>query len=194
MRVGACLDCPCYLERMERPRPIIPHGRRIAGLGDRSRLFPERRAVLPQHPRGAHLRARPRPQPPLLRGPARLPARRRHPPPVRRAMGRGLPAGRHRHPRPRRAPPRSPEHQLIGRATQVVLITADVAGRFQEWSRKGVRFMSAPRLRRIKYEPGPARPHRRPGCSARRRRSGAASSPAFATWTATPSPWSASTR
>src|SRR5260221_7386289 len=52
--------------------------------------------------------------------------------------------------------PRSIEHKLIGRATQVVFITADVAGRFQEWSRKGVRFLSAPRLRRIKYEPGPA--------------------------------------
>jgi serine phosphatase RsbU (regulator of sigma subunit)/catechol 2,3-dioxygenase-like lactoylglutathione lyase family enzyme len=51
--------------------------------------------------------------------------------------------------------PKSAEHRLIGRATQVVLITADVAGRFQEWSRKGVRFSSAPRLRRIKYEPGP---------------------------------------
>jgi serine phosphatase RsbU (regulator of sigma subunit)/catechol 2,3-dioxygenase-like lactoylglutathione lyase family enzyme len=51
--------------------------------------------------------------------------------------------------------PRSPEHRLIGRATQIVLITADVAGRFQEWSRKGVRFMSTPRLRRIKYNPAP---------------------------------------
>jgi serine phosphatase RsbU (regulator of sigma subunit)/catechol 2,3-dioxygenase-like lactoylglutathione lyase family enzyme len=52
--------------------------------------------------------------------------------------------------------PRSPEHRLIGRATQVVLITADVAARFQEWSRNGVRFTSAPRLRRIKYERGAA--------------------------------------
>ena len=52
------------------------------------------------------------------------------------------------------APPaKSAEHKLIGRASQVVLITADVAGRFQEWSRKGVRFTSTPRLRRIKYEP-----------------------------------------
>ena len=48
------------------------------------------------------------------------------------------------------------EYKLIGRATQVVLITADVAARFHEWSRKGVRFLSTPRLRRIKYEPGPA--------------------------------------
>jgi serine phosphatase RsbU (regulator of sigma subunit)/catechol 2,3-dioxygenase-like lactoylglutathione lyase family enzyme len=51
------------------------------------------------------------------------------------------------------APPSgSSEHKLIGRATHVVLITADVTGRFHEWSRKGVRFSSAPRLRRIKYE------------------------------------------
>ena len=54
--------------------------------------------------------------------------------------------------------PRSLEHRLIGRATQVVLITSDVAGRFQEWSKKGVRFVSSPRLRRIKYEPAPAAP------------------------------------
>jgi serine phosphatase RsbU (regulator of sigma subunit)/catechol 2,3-dioxygenase-like lactoylglutathione lyase family enzyme len=44
------------------------------------------------------------------------------------------------------------EHKLIGRATQVVLITSDVTGRFQEWSRKGVRFTRSPRLRRIKYD------------------------------------------
>ena len=54
--------------------------------------------------------------------------------------------------------PKSIEHKLIGRATQVVFVTADVAGRFQEWSRKGVRFVSSPRLRRIKYVPGPAAP------------------------------------
>src|SRR5712691_2483260 len=52
--------------------------------------------------------------------------------------------------------PRTLEHRLIGRATQVVLITADVAARFQDWSRKGVRFVSAPRLRRIKHDPAPA--------------------------------------
>jgi serine phosphatase RsbU (regulator of sigma subunit)/catechol 2,3-dioxygenase-like lactoylglutathione lyase family enzyme len=54
---------------------------------------------------------------------------------------------------------RSAEHKLIGRATQVVLVTADVAAKFQEWSRRGVRFLSAPRLRRIKYEaPPPSAP------------------------------------
>jgi serine phosphatase RsbU (regulator of sigma subunit)/catechol 2,3-dioxygenase-like lactoylglutathione lyase family enzyme len=52
--------------------------------------------------------------------------------------------------------PGSPEHKLIGRATQVVLVTSDVTGRFQEWSRRGVRFSSAPRLRRIKYDPAHA--------------------------------------
>ena len=31
-------------------------------------------------------------------------------------------------------PPKSIEHKLIGRATQVVLITADVTGRYQELS------------------------------------------------------------
>src|SRR3989475_3793321 len=68
-------------------------------------------------------------------------------------------------------PPRSIEHRLIGRATQVVLITADVAGRFQEWSRKGVRFVSSPRLRRIKYDPAgaaAASPPRLPGQKAPR--------------------------
>jgi serine phosphatase RsbU (regulator of sigma subunit) len=57
------------------------------------------------------------------------------------------------------APPAgSAEHKLIGRATHVVLITSDVTGRFHEWSRKGVRFSSAPRLRRIKYEKGAVAP------------------------------------
>jgi len=48
--------------------------------------------------------------------------------------------------------PKSPESKLIGRATQVVLVTADVASKFTEWSRNGVRFLSTPRLRRIRYD------------------------------------------
>jgi len=48
------------------------------------------------------------------------------------------------------------EHKLIGRATQVVLVTPDVMRKFQEWSQRGVRFLSAPRLRRIKYDHGEA--------------------------------------
>src|SRR4029450_10173938 len=40
-----------------------------------------------------------------------------------------------------------------GRATHVIFITSDVTGCFHDWSRKGVKFSSAPRLRRIKYDP-----------------------------------------
>jgi serine phosphatase RsbU (regulator of sigma subunit) len=48
--------------------------------------------------------------------------------------------------------PNSPEHKLIGRATQVVFVTEDVLGKFREWNERGVRFRHAPRLRRVKYE------------------------------------------
>lgn len=48
------------------------------------------------------------------------------------------------------------EYKLIGRSTQVVLVTSDVPAKFQEWSRNGVRFIGTPRLRRIKYQPQPA--------------------------------------
>jgi serine phosphatase RsbU (regulator of sigma subunit) len=52
--------------------------------------------------------------------------------------------------------PRSPEHKLIGRATQVVFVTEDVVAKFREWHQRGVRFSHTPRLRRVKYErPGP---------------------------------------
>jgi serine phosphatase RsbU (regulator of sigma subunit) len=52
--------------------------------------------------------------------------------------------------------PRTAEYKLIGRTTQVVLVTSDVATKFQEWSRRGVRFLSTPRLRRIRYQHTPA--------------------------------------
>ena len=48
--------------------------------------------------------------------------------------------------------PDSKEFALIGRATQVVFVTEDVTGKFREWSKRGVRFQSTPRLRRIKYD------------------------------------------
>jgi phosphoserine phosphatase RsbU/P len=48
------------------------------------------------------------------------------------------------------------EYKLIGRSTQVVLCTSDVAAKFQQWSKNGVRFIGTPRLRRIKYEPSSA--------------------------------------
>ena len=47
--------------------------------------------------------------------------------------------------------PSAQEYKLIGRSTQVVFVTEDVAAKFQEWSKRGVRFQQAPRLRRIKY-------------------------------------------
>ena len=49
--------------------------------------------------------------------------------------------------------PTSQEYKLIGRSTQVVFVTEDVAAKFQEWSRRGVRFQHTPRLKRIKYDP-----------------------------------------
>jgi serine phosphatase RsbU (regulator of sigma subunit) len=48
--------------------------------------------------------------------------------------------------------PRSPEHKLIGRPTQVVFVTDDVTAKFREWRSRGVRFRHTPRLRRLKYE------------------------------------------
>jgi serine phosphatase RsbU (regulator of sigma subunit) len=55
--------------------------------------------------------------------------------------------------------PRSPEHKLIGRATQVVFVTEDVLAKFREWTKRGVRFRHTPRLQRIQYRrPEPVGP------------------------------------
>jgi serine phosphatase RsbU (regulator of sigma subunit) len=48
--------------------------------------------------------------------------------------------------------PGSIHYKLIGRATQVVFFTDDVPARFREWSRRGVRFVQSPRLRRVKFK------------------------------------------
>jgi serine phosphatase RsbU (regulator of sigma subunit)/catechol 2,3-dioxygenase-like lactoylglutathione lyase family enzyme len=48
--------------------------------------------------------------------------------------------------------PKSQEYKLIGRSTQVVFVTEDVAAKFQEWAKRGVRFHQPPRLKRIKYD------------------------------------------
>jgi serine phosphatase RsbU (regulator of sigma subunit) len=48
--------------------------------------------------------------------------------------------------------PDSKEYALIGRSTQVVFVTEDVAAKFHEWRGRGVRFQYTPRLKRIKYE------------------------------------------
>ena len=47
--------------------------------------------------------------------------------------------------------PGSPQYQLIGRSTHVMLVTDDVPARYREWVRRGVRFRGMPRLRRVVY-------------------------------------------
>jgi phosphoserine phosphatase RsbU/P len=47
----------------------------------------------------------------------------------------------------------SPQSKLIGRATQVVFVTENLAATYREWHSRGVRFLGAPRLRRVAYEP-----------------------------------------
>ena len=54
--------------------------------------------------------------------------------------------------------PDSEQYKLIGRATQIVFVTEDVTTKFQEWSRRGVRFQTPPRLKRIRYQPQPEQP------------------------------------
>jgi serine phosphatase RsbU (regulator of sigma subunit)/catechol 2,3-dioxygenase-like lactoylglutathione lyase family enzyme len=48
--------------------------------------------------------------------------------------------------------PNSEQHKLIGRATQIVFVTEDVTAKFREWSARGVRFQTTPRLKRIRYQ------------------------------------------
>jgi serine phosphatase RsbU (regulator of sigma subunit) len=55
--------------------------------------------------------------------------------------------------------PNSREHKLIGRSTGVVLVTEDVLAKFEEWRKRGVRFLSTPRLRRVTYERLAPSPH-----------------------------------
>ena len=55
--------------------------------------------------------------------------------------------------------PDSPQHRLIGRATQVVFVTEDVPATYSEWRRRGVRFRSTPRLRRVVYQQAGALRH-----------------------------------
>ena len=54
--------------------------------------------------------------------------------------------------------PDSDDYKLIGRPTQVVFVTEDVAAKYTEWRKRGIRFHHTPRLRRIKYlQQAPAR-------------------------------------
>jgi serine phosphatase RsbU (regulator of sigma subunit) len=48
--------------------------------------------------------------------------------------------------------PDSAQFRLIGRATQVVFVTENLPATYREWRRRGVRFRSTPRLRRVVYE------------------------------------------
>ena len=53
--------------------------------------------------------------------------------------------------------PESEQYKLIGRSTQVVFVTEDVTAKFREWSKRGVRFQTPPRLKRIRYQHPPER-------------------------------------
>ncbi len=93
--------------------------------------------------------------------------------------------------------PDSAQYKLIGRATQVVFVTEDVTAKFQEWSKRGVRFQTTPRLKRIRYQFQPAQTvaaaaasqsaEAGPGARSGMLLFGAESLPAFAMSTATPS-------
>jgi len=47
-------------------------------------------------------------------------------------------------------PANSIRAKLIGRATQVVFVTENLAATYREWHSRGVRFLGAPRLKRVK--------------------------------------------
>src|SRR6266581_1616143 len=47
--------------------------------------------------------------------------------------------------------PGSEQSKLIGRPAPVTFVTEDVIAKFREWSKRGVRFNFAPRLKRLKY-------------------------------------------
>ena len=54
--------------------------------------------------------------------------------------------------------PDSKQYALIGRSTQVVFITDDVVAKFREWRKRGVQFLSTPRLKQITYDRQPHAP------------------------------------
>lgn len=54
--------------------------------------------------------------------------------------------------------PDSEQYKLIGRPTDIVIVTEDVAGTYLEWTKRGVRFRHTPRLRRVKYQRPGSRP------------------------------------
>jgi len=48
--------------------------------------------------------------------------------------------------------PQSEAAKLIGQPTHITFVTEDVIAKFREWSKRGVKFNFAPRLKRLKYE------------------------------------------
>src|SRR5467141_5208210 len=48
--------------------------------------------------------------------------------------------------------PASEQYKLIGRPMPVTFVTEDVIAKYREWTKRGVRFQFAPRLKRLKYE------------------------------------------
>ncbi len=48
--------------------------------------------------------------------------------------------------------PGSEQYKLIGQPMPVTFVTEDVIRKYREWSKRGVRFQFAPRLKRLKYE------------------------------------------
>jgi serine phosphatase RsbU (regulator of sigma subunit) len=55
--------------------------------------------------------------------------------------------------------PGSEQCKLIGQPTHVTFVTEDVIAKYREWSKRGVRFQFAPRLKRLKYEVHVRAPH-----------------------------------
>src|SRR5206468_1319783 len=55
--------------------------------------------------------------------------------------------------------PGSEQHKLIGRPIPVTFVTEDVIAKYREWTKRGVRFQFAPRLKRLKYEVHVRAPH-----------------------------------
>ena len=52
--------------------------------------------------------------------------------------------------------PDSPQYNLVGRPTGIVLVAENVVAKFEEWRRRGVRFLTTPRLRRVNYRTEPS--------------------------------------
>jgi serine phosphatase RsbU (regulator of sigma subunit) len=55
--------------------------------------------------------------------------------------------------------PGSEQYKLVGRPAPVTFVTEDVIVKYREWTKRGVRFQFAPRLKRLKYEVHVRAPH-----------------------------------